>query len=505
VRQNKEQEIKLEAPPGFRLPRLEGLIEGLTIAPLPRRTLSATYYDTHDLRLARWGLTMRYRTGDGTGWTVKLPEGDGGPALVRRELQFDGDASTPPEEMLDLVRAYIRRDALMKVARLRTTRSGVQLRSVEGEPQVEVVDDRVVVFDGTTVIGRFRQLEIEAEGERGVEFLAPVSDRLQAAGARLDDIGPKLVHALGPRAAGSPEVPPVQLHAGSQAGDAVRAAMAAGVARLLRHDPGVRIGDDPEDVHQARVATRRLRSDMRTFRPLLDQARAEPMREELKWLADLLGANRDADVLMERLRGQADRLPQRDAGAVAAIFRRLAAQRDDARKGLLEGLRSDRYVTLIEHLVAFAQVPPLVGAWAEPARDVLPGLVTPTWKHLRNAVGELSPEPRAEELHGIRIKAKRCRYASEAVAPAVGKDASKLASAVADVQGLLGDHHDAHVAEGWLREAAATADAATADAATALAAGELIAIERQEAADLEQQWPEVWKKASQKNLRRWLG
>src|SRR5205814_5216193 len=114
----------------------------------------------------------------------------------------------------------------------------------------------------------------------------------------------------------------VHLRPGSQAGDAVRAAMAAGVARLLRHDPGVRIGDDPEDVHQARVATRRLRPDLRTFRPLLDQARSEALRDELKWLADLLGANRDADVLMERLREHADRLPQRDATAVSAIFPR---------------------------------------------------------------------------------------------------------------------------------------------------------------------------------------
>src|SRR4029077_10807786 len=147
-------------------------------------------------RLARWGLTLRYRTGDGTGWTVKLPEGDGGPALVRGELQFKGDASEPPEELLDLVRAYIRRDPLVKVARLRTTRSGWQLRSVEGEQLVEVVDDRVVVFDGTTVTGRFRQLEIEAlgEGERGVEFLMPVTERLLAAGAQRDYVGPKLVH-----------------------------------------------------------------------------------------------------------------------------------------------------------------------------------------------------------------------------------------------------------------------------------------------------------------------
>src|SRR5207245_5112768 len=172
----------------------------------------------------------------------------------------------------------------------------------------------------------FRQLEVEATDERGVDVMNAVAERLLVAGAQRDDVGPKLVHALGPRGAGSPEVPPVRLHPGSQAGDAVRAALAAGVTRLLRHDPGVRIGDDLEDVHQARVATRRLRSDLRTFRALLDPEQSGSLRDELKWAADLLGDLRDADVLLERLRRQADLLPGRDAVAVAGLLRRLVAE-----------------------------------------------------------------------------------------------------------------------------------------------------------------------------------
>jgi CHAD domain-containing protein len=500
VKSHTEREVKLAAPDGFRFPRLESCVDGLTVEPLPRRTLTATYYDTPDLRLARWGLTVRYRTGDNTGWMVKLPEGDGGPALVRRELQFDGPPGELPAELLELLRAYLRRDQLGEVARLRTTRTGVQLHGAEGEAEVEVVDDRVVVYDGRAITGRFRQLEVEATDERGTEAMTAVADRLLAAGAQRDDVGPKLVHALGPRAAGSPEVPPVRLHPGSQAGDAVRAALAAGVTRLLRHDPGVRVGDDPEDVHQARVATRRLRSDLRTFRSLLDQERAGPLRDELKWAADLLGAARDADVLLERLRRDADRLPQRDAAAVAGLLRRLAAERDRARVRVREGFGTDRYVNLIENMVAFAQVPPLVGEWAAPASDVLPGLVAPTWKHLQRSVEQLSDPPRPEELHQVRIRAKRCRYACEAVAPAVGKEASKLASAVAELQGVLGDHHDAYVADAWLREASTELDASQ-----VLAAGELISLQMLEAARLEQEWEKSWKKASKKSLRSWLG
>ncbi|MBV8302613.1 MAG: CYTH and CHAD domain-containing protein [Acidimicrobiia bacterium] len=495
-----EREVKLAAPDGFRFPRLDASVEGLALTPLPRRTLTATYYDTPDLRLARWGLTVRYRTGDNTGWTVKLPEGDGGPALVRRELYFEGPPGEIPADLLELLRAYLRRDRLEEVARLRTTRTGVQLQGAEGEPEVEVVDDRVVVYDGRTITGRFRQLEVEATDERGTDVMNAVAGRLLAAGAQRDDVGPKLVHALGPRAAGSPEVPPVRLHPGSQAGDAVRSALAAGVSRLLRHDPGVRVGDDPEDVHQARVATCRLRSDLRTFRSLLDQERAGPLRDELKWAADLLGAARDADVLLERLRGDADRLPQRDAAAVAGLLRRLAAERDRARVRVRDGFKMDRYVDLIERLVSFAQVPPLVGEWAAPAATVLPGLVAPTWKHLQRAVEQLSDPPRPEELHQVRIRAKRCRYASEAVAPAIGKEASRLASAVSELQGILGDHHDAYVADQWLRDASAELDAPQ-----VLAAGELISLQMLEAGELEHEWEKAWKDASRKSLRRWLG
>ena len=184
---------------------------------------------------------------------------------------------------------------------------------------------------------------------------------------------------------------------------------------------------------------------------------------------------------------------------MAGLLRRLIAQRDRARSRLLEGLRSERYVALIERLVAFAQVPPLIGDWAGPARAVLPGLVAPTWKHLQRAVDRLGPQPQPEQLHEIRIRAKRCRYAAEAVAPAVGKGASRLASAVAGVQGVLGDHHDAYVADAWLRDAVGELDAAQ-----VLVAGELVSLQLLEAARLEKQWPKAWKSASAKKLRRWL-
>jgi CHAD domain-containing protein len=88
-------------------------------------------------------------------------------------------------------------------------------------------------------------------------------------------------------------------------GAVVRDALDASVQRLLVADPVARVGDDPEGVHQARVATRRLRSDLRTFGPLLDPAWVTPLRDELRWLGGELGVAREAEVLLGHLRDHA--------------------------------------------------------------------------------------------------------------------------------------------------------------------------------------------------------
>jgi CHAD domain-containing protein len=133
------------------------------------------------------------------------------------------------------------------------------------------------------------------------------------------------------------------------------------------------------------------------------------------------------------------------------------------------------------------------------AREVAPELVRRPWTHLEKAVDALAHDEGDDALHQVRIRAKRCRYAAEAVAPAVGKPATRLAAAVSEVQTVLGDWHDAVIAEEWLRAAAPGGPAAK-----ALAAGQLIAIERADAAALRGSWRPAWKKASSKKLREWL-
>jgi len=496
-----EREVKMGAWAGFELPPLDGIADGVTSVPRIPRNLLAVYYDTPDLRLARWGVTVRHRSGDGSGWTVKLPEGEEGPALVRRELTFEGPPEVMPEGAASLVRAYARNVPLGPVARIRTRREGVDLLDGEGAVVAEVVDDQVSVLHAGRVAERFREVEVEAGDRVPDGLLEEVVAGLRQAGAGAPDPTPKVIRALGARASAPPEIAPVTLGRRPAAADVVHQAMAVAVTRILRHDPGVRIGDDPEDVHQARVGTRRLRSDLRTFAPLLDQDWLVGIRDELRWLGGALGAVRDADVLLDRLRGQAAGLPEVDPAGVAPIFRRLATEREEARGRLLIVLDSGRYVDLLDRLVAAAQEPPVAKRAGRPAKDVVPDLVARPWRRLRREVKALPKKPPDEALHAVRIRAKRARYAAEAAAPLVGKRAAAFASALAGLQGVLGDHQDAVFAEAWLR---GVIDGSGAEPAVAVAAEQLIAVQRRDAAANRRAWPEAWDRASRKKLRSWL-
>jgi CHAD domain-containing protein len=129
----------------------------------------------------------------------------------------------------------------------------------------------------------------------------------------------------------------------------------------------------------------------------------------------------------------------------------------------------------------------------------MPPLVAKPWKKLRKAVRKAGDDPPDHDLHQIRIRAKRARYAAEAVEPVIGKAAEDFADAISDLQTVLGDHQDAVVGEAWLREAAT---AGRRD--VALVAGLLIAAERASAADTRDRWRKVWEAAKRRELRAWL-
>src|ERR1700716_2239933 len=141
-----EREIKLAVSPGFHLPNLEDVAAAVETSPVDERRLETVYYDTPDLRLARWDCNLRLRQGEG--WTLKLPTAMEGRTLNRRELEFPGDGNRPPDAAVALVIAYVRRSTLVPVASLSTVRRRVQLKNRDGAVLAEGVEHDVSLIQG---------------------------------------------------------------------------------------------------------------------------------------------------------------------------------------------------------------------------------------------------------------------------------------------------------------------------------------------------------------------
>jgi len=489
----RERELKLAAPGSFVVPDLtdDGL-GVLAMQELPELTLTSTYYDTADLRLARSGVTLRYRTGeeDGPAWTLKLRV-QGRDASERDEHTFRSKPDVVPTEATDLVTALVRSAPIQAVASLETRRKRWMLCGSEDQALAELADDQVSVLDGSRVVARFRELELESRGP-DLSALRPIANRLRRAGAVLAEPVPKAVRALGPRAAAEPDVTPIAVSPDDPAAKAVQAALAAGLARLIANDAPTRLGE-VEGLHQMRVATRRLRSDLRTFRPIIDRSWANGLSDELRWLGGLLGAVRDPDVHLERLRTE-------DADLVAALEPHLARLRERqtaGRNALLAGLRSERYVTLLDRLMDAVRDPLVSDGARRPVLKALPPLLVRAWKRLKPQAEALKPDDPDQRYHAVRIRAKRLRYAAEAIGPALGDRAAaleRLALAAASLQDLLGAMHDAVVTQADLE--ALVRD--TKDRDYAFTLGRLVERRAASIQDGRQRYPKAWRRVAKR-------
>lgn len=497
-----EREFKLAADTGVALPDFSD-VAGITVGPTTVLQLDATYYDTPALSLARWGVTLRARTGEpGPAWTLKLPVSVDSLELSRHEFTFDEPVGLVPTTVRQATRAFTRSQDLGPVVRLHTERTTFALR-LHGQPFAIVCDDTVFAEGAAEPISVFREIEVELEGSVDSDAVDAVIRRLRKAGCTADDAPTaKALRALGQRAFEPPDVtkPAISKHATVDV--LVCHVLAKSVTQIINRHAGVFAADDPEELHQFRVAARRLRSDLRTFAPLLDEHWTNWLRDELAWLGAEVGVGRDADVLAERLRSQLARLPDRDARSVDSLLQRLAETTSDAAEHVVAVLTGDRYLALLDALVDTARQPRFAaepaGLADGPARPVFIDLVDKPWRRLRRAVVALTPDAPDVALHAIRIRAKRARYAAEAVAPLYGRAARRFASALADVQTVLGNFQDTTVAEAWLR------DAAKALPSTRLVAGELIGFERDDRARLRLEFSGVWRKAARPKLRKWL-
>ena len=286
----------------------------------------------------------------------------------------------------------------------------------------------------------------------------------------------------------------------------VHARIAEQVAAARAREDEARRGE-PEGVHQMRVALRRLRSALVTYRPLLERDITEPLREEVKWLATVLGGTRDCHVMKERLDALVASEPEGEL--VGPVQQRLDETLDReeqaAQAELVEVMRSSRYEELMSTLEVLAVSPPWAPGAQEAGGKRLRKRIRHDFQRVRTAVDAVAEattrQERDERLHEVRKAAKRARYAGESVERQYGAKARRFAEAMEEIQTILGDQHDAVIALDRLR---AAADAAHADGQSAFSFGRLHARESLEADALIADFQEAWAHARRKKLRRWL-
>lgn len=426
-----EREIKLIINPDFRLPRLPGVSQ-------PRRQVISIYYDTAAYDLAHARITLRYRIDRGKKtWQLKIPLGDD-----RQEVEVVGDQAEPPASLRSLLILHLGHRRLVPVLTLRVWRRGFLVRHGR-VPVAEIALDTVSVEKTNgAAIQRFHELEIELlQGDE--DALRSLERQLREAGAVDHDGRPKFFRALSLPAPTPPPPPepkaPVVEH--------VRWAIATHVGWLLAHDPGTRLGAESESLHQMRVATRRLRAVLRTALPILLPAWVTSLRQELDWLSDLLGPARDLDVQIAYFTEEAAGLNARDRKLSVQFIAHLRSQREAVQQIVVGELTSARYLELIRRLRQAAQNPSVM----ESSLTVRQ-LARRAFKSLRKAIGRLTSSPSDAQLHKIRIKTKRARYAAELARPSVGKPAGRFIKSARAVQDALGIHQDAIQAERHIRQ-----------------------------------------------------
>lgn len=491
-----ETELKIDVPADFAMPSLDGVVEGARVRQRPTERLVAIYHDTADLRLARWGCTLRHRAPEG--WTVKIPGSESGPGLARIELVVAGEPGEIPAEVSSLVVSYVRGVEVTEVAVIETRRIPVELLAIDGTLLATVTDDDSTGTRPGHDPVMFRQVEIEFT-EDGVAHVDAVREVIVAAGGTVGTQIPKLATVLGPASLRPADIDVPEVSEDPTAREVIHAALASAGVHLVDHLPLARVGEDPEGVHQARVAIRRLRSDIATFGLLLDRKAFEPLSRELRWFATKLGAVRDADVLLENARGAGERHPGLVDDGFAEVIAALEHSCRVEQRRLRGHLDSARVARLLDRVVELTNDPVTAPQADDPADELLADSVRRRWKRLNKAVKKLGADPPVSDLHAVRILAKRCRYSSDAVSAAFGDAPRKLARRLGKVQDALGAINDAEIAS----EALAAVAASSSPEGT-FAAGRIAGVLTAEAAAEAGAWQGAWKRASDAGLRGWM-
>ena len=440
------------------------------LAKTPRRLVDS-YLDTDDWRLARAGFVVRTRRrGRNDEVTLKDTRPAEGSGLRQRlevteTLPDDGVTALGPSGPVGRrLRAIVGSRRLHEVLQVRTRRRPFALR-VGGADVAEIaLDDTVIVVGNGQRPMQLRRVEVEVHPE-WLNALEPMVEQLRSScglqPARLSKFEAGLL-AMGQEIPGSPDLGPTVVSASSSMGEVAYAVVRRQLSVIRDKEPGTRLGEDPEELHDMRVATRRLRAALALFAEVLP-VRAQVFREELGWLGRLLGAVRDLDVQQEGLAematataGWSAGLRPEDHDPLAELAALLERERTAARMDMLAGLDSVRWDRLSRGLATMVQQGPARRSVAArvPAVIGLPDLVVARHHAVAKAGKRAKRSGVVSDFHRLRIRGKRLRYALEFSADVYEGRTARFVRQLTALQDELGRMQDAEVASTRLAELA---------------------------------------------------
>ena len=521
------------------------------------------YVDSADWALARAGFAARMRkTSHGTEISLKAVNVSGGRLQRREEIEGPTDAGLvardwPGSHARDVVLELCGDEPLAEILTIRQLRRVRPLKA--GGTRAELSLDEVEVVGDGRVLDSFEELEVELKrGDEGpLGAIADIFDRdaglhavsgsklaravlamrsamasmppdiqkrWQAAppefpAARSADAQPvpdtssaaEPAEAETPNGVADPRPGPraIGIVAEDTMPEAARKVLGLHFARMQRREAGTRSGADAEDLHDMRVATRRMRAAWRVFDGAFKAGKTKKIRRHLETIADRLGAVRDLDVLIEGLQAYSIAVDEDRRAGLDPLLSLWRKQRSAARNLLLSELDSDRYASFIKEMEQFMEAGAnAASAVATPiaprrVRDRAASEIWAAYETVR-AYELVFPWADVETLHELRIAAKWLRYELEFFGEVLGPDAPRLLERVVALQDHLGTLHDADVATKLARDLL-VARAGELSELEADAIGTYLRSREREVARLRRTLGPVWRAVSGAPFRRALG
>lgn len=449
-----EVERKYEVSEHMTQPDLAGISCVRGVAPLRHDDLDAVYFDTDDCVLLAHRVTLRRRSGGvDEGWHVKLPAAEGRQEL-HWPLSLPRDSAGIPAMVREAVARWTGERRLDPVARIRTHRTTRSLLGSDGRVVAEVVQDKVRAVDCRTLREQaWHEWEVElgtaAPATRSwhTRLLNEIEHRLVTAGAYRSQRPSKLGTVLdiaAPRASAS--------------------AISLVLERLTDELAGLlpaAASDRPDSIHQARIRIRRIRSVLAAFPGLFSAKESRRLRARLRELGFALAEARDLEVLAGRAAGDLlDGAPQ----SRHEVIERIGTRRRSALDGLSAVLAGSETGELLAQLRRLASSPHSTPVALAPADPALPlavgGLADQVSACVARALRDFATQS-ADDIHTMRKRARRLRYAAEAILPYLGDETATpvaaLESAAHDLQDVVGEYRDdvifaEHLADGRIPE-----------------------------------------------------